>query len=69
MKVFSLIFWFSLVGSFFWHANTTAAAPLVLTSDFGLKDGAVAAMKGVALSEAPQLTIHDLTHEIPPYNI
>jgi S-adenosylmethionine hydrolase len=38
-------------------------------TDFGTKDGAVAAMKGVALKLAPELTIHDLTHEIPTYNI
>lgn len=42
---------------------------LVFQSDFGLKDGAVAAMKGVALSESDELRIFDLTHEIPPYNI
>jgi hypothetical protein len=40
-----------------------------LQSDFGLKDGAVAAMKGVALNVSPELKIFDLTHEIPPYNI
>jgi len=45
------------------------AAPLVFQSDFGLKDGAVAAMKGVAVSVDPQLDIYDLTHEIPVYNI
>jgi len=44
-------------------------SPIVLMSDFGVKDGAVAAMKGVALNLAPNLTIHDLTHEIPAYNI
>ena len=42
---------------------------LVLQSDFGLVDGAVAAMVGVAKVEAPQLDIHNLTHEITPYNI
>lgn len=42
---------------------------LVFQSDFGLKDGAVAAMKGVALGVSPSLKIHDLTHEIPAYNI
>ncbi len=42
---------------------------LVLQSDFGLKDGAVAAMKGVAVSVSPDLRIFDLTHEIPAYNI
>ncbi|MDX1380606.1 MAG: SAM-dependent chlorinase/fluorinase, partial [Xanthomonadales bacterium] len=46
-----------------------AAAALVLQSDFGLRDGAVAAMKGVALSVAPDIPLHDLTHEVPPYDI
>lgn len=38
-------------------------------SDFGLKDGAVSAMKGVSLSVSPDLGLYDLTHEIPAYNI
>ncbi len=42
---------------------------LVFQSDFGLKDGAVAAMKGVALNVSPDLKLYDLTHEIPAYNI
>ena len=42
---------------------------LVLQSDFGLDDGAVAAMYGVAYFTAPEITIHDLTHGIEPYNI
>lgn len=42
---------------------------LVFQSDFGLKDGAVAAMKGVAVSVSPQLRIYDVTHEIEAYNI
>lgn len=43
--------------------------PLVFQSDFGLGDGAVSAMYGVALGVAPQLRIYDLTHDITPYNI
>jgi len=46
-----------------------AQSPLVLQTDFGLADGSVAAMKGVALSIEPHLVIHDLTHQIPPYDI
>jgi S-adenosylmethionine hydrolase len=42
---------------------------VVFQSDFGLKDGAVSAMKGVAASEDPDLKLYDLTHEIPPFNI
>lgn len=42
---------------------------LVMQSDFGLKDGAVSAMKGVAMGVSNNLKIFDLTHEIPAYNI
>lgn len=42
---------------------------LVLQTDFGLKDGAVSAMKGVAHTVDSRLPIFDLTHEIPAYNI
>ena len=42
---------------------------LVLQSDFGLVDGAVSTMVGVALEESPTLKIHHLTHDITPYNI
>ena len=43
--------------------------PLVFQSDFGLADGAVSAMYGVAYCVSQDLRIHDLTHEIRPYNI
>lgn len=42
---------------------------VVVQTDFGVKDGAVAAMKGVALGVDPDLEVVDLTHEIPAYNI
>lgn len=45
------------------------SAKLVLQTDFGLVDGAVAAMYGVALGVDGTLSIHDLTHEIPPFDI
>lgn len=43
--------------------------PIVIQTDFGLSDGAVNAMYGVALSVEPSLKIYDLTHDIPQYNI
>ena len=43
--------------------------PLVFQTDFGLGDGAVSAMYGVAYSVAPNLRMHDLTHDITPYSI
>jgi S-adenosyl-l-methionine hydroxide adenosyltransferase. len=42
---------------------------LVLQTDFGLCDGAVSAMYGVALGVSRDLRIFDLTHYIPQYNI
>ena len=42
---------------------------VVFQSDFGLKDGAVSAMKGVATGVSPDQKLFDLTHEIPAYNI
>ena len=42
---------------------------VVFQSDFGLKDGAVSAMKGVAMGVLTDLKLFDLTHEIPAYNI
>ena len=46
-----------------------ASKILVFQSDFGLKDGAVSAMKGVAVNVDKELKIYDLTHEIPAYSI
>ena len=42
---------------------------VVFQTDFGLKDGAVSAMKGVAMGVSQDLKLFDLTHEIPAYNI
>ena len=42
---------------------------LVLMTDFGVRDGAVAAMKGVALRVDSGLSILDLTHEVKPFDI
>ncbi|HWT26426.1 MAG TPA: S-adenosyl-l-methionine hydroxide adenosyltransferase family protein [Mobilitalea sp.] len=42
---------------------------LIFQSDFGIADGAVSAMYGVAYSVSPSLQIFNLTHEIPQYNI
>lgn len=42
---------------------------VVFQTDYGLKDGAVSAMKGVSMQVSPALKLYDLTHEIPAYNI
>lgn len=52
-----------------WLRVSGAESALVFQTDFGLKDGAVAAMKGVAHGVSPTLQQFDLTHEIPAYNI
>ena len=46
-----------------------APATVLFLTDFGLKDGAVAACKGVMVSIAPTLRIVDLTHDVPAYDI
>ena len=45
------------------------AGILVLQSDFGTKDGAVAEMKGTALSVDEKLVIVDNTHHIKPFDV
>lgn len=42
---------------------------IVLQTDFGISDGAVSAMYGVAYSVDTHVRISDLTHDIPQYNI
>ncbi|MFQ5603598.1 MAG: S-adenosyl-l-methionine hydroxide adenosyltransferase family protein [bacterium] len=42
---------------------------LILMSDFGLREGFVASMKGVAYAVNTELKIYDLTHLIPPFDI
>jgi S-adenosylmethionine hydrolase len=57
---------------FFYFLNNTLFAQskiVVFQTDFGLKDGAVSAMKGVAMGVDTSLKLFDLTHEIPAYNI
>ena len=60
-----------LAGSSF--GQTPTPAPLkgvvVYQTDFGVKDGAVSEMKGVACGVDPTLKLYDLTHEIPAFNI
>lgn len=54
---------------FFSNLSIAQNKIVVFQSDFGLKDGAVSAMKGVAMGVSPDLKLYDLTHEIPAYNI
>ena len=70
-KILLTILLLILIGALgiFYISSDKSKSALVLMTDFGLKDGAVGTMKGVALKVSPELTIHDLTHEIPAYNI
>ena len=45
------------------------AGVLVLQTDFGVRDHAVAAMRGVARRVDADLAVDDLTHEIPAFDI
>src|SRR5215471_15136399 len=47
----------------------TPNGALVFQSDFGLAEGAIAEMKGVAYGVSPNLKMFDLTHLIRPYDI
>ena len=42
---------------------------ITLTTDYGLKDYFVGALKGKILTINPDLTIVDLSHDIDPFNI
>lgn len=42
---------------------------VTLTTDFGVTDPYVGAMKGVLLSQAPGLTLVDVCHEVPPHDV
>ena len=66
MTRFFVLLW--LTGFAFGGCEQPPKAALVFQSDFGLKDGAVSAMKGVAVGVDPALELYDLTHEIPVFN-
>ncbi|MGQ0428675.1 MAG: SAM hydrolase/SAM-dependent halogenase family protein [Gammaproteobacteria bacterium] len=62
-------FWGLLLATVLARAATASPPILVLQSDFGTLDGAVASMKGVAVGVSPDIHIYDLTHHIEPFNI
>lgn len=64
-RLFNLIAFYLLIS---YHVSGQNKI-VVFQSDFGLKDGAVSAMKGVAMEVSTDLKLFDLTHEIPAYNI
>ena len=61
---------FSIIAILFFFNNIFGQNKIIVfQTDFGLKDGAVSAMKGVAMNVDASLKLFDLTHEIPAYNI
>jgi len=52
-----------------WAGASAAEQALVLQTDFGTKDGAVAAMRGIAVGVSPRMAIYDLSHENTPFDI
>jgi S-adenosylmethionine hydrolase len=66
MKRIYLLTWVLLC---FLNAAQTQNGIVVFQTDFGLQDGAVSAMKGVAMQVSSNLRLFDLTHEIPAFNI
>jgi S-adenosyl-L-methionine hydrolase (adenosine-forming) len=44
-------------------------AIITLTTDFGLKDHYVSAIKGAILSQLPDITIVDISHKVEKYNL
>ncbi len=48
--------------------SRTSRRLITLTTDFGLVDHFVGAMKGVIAGIAPEARVIDITHEITPYN-
>jgi hypothetical protein len=42
---------------------------VTLLTDFGTADGYVAEMKGVLLSQAPEATVVDVSHDVPPHDV
>lgn len=49
--------------------NTCASSTITMMTDFGLVEPYVAVMKGVILSIAPNASLVDLTHAVPPQDV
>ncbi len=72
MKTKRLLFFGLLCSLVFASSIQPASAQkraLVFITDFGVKDGAVSSMKGVAFRVDSGLAMFDITHEIPVFNV
>ena len=48
--------------------NNLLMAIITLTTDFGIKDHYLAAVKGSIYTEIPEITIVDISHQVTPFN-
>lgn len=48
--------------------NNLLMAIITLTTDFGIKDHYLAAVKGTIYTEIPEITIVDISHQVTPFN-
>src|SRR5689334_8157409 len=51
------------------HRTLTGRPIITLTTDFGLTDSYVAAMKAVLLRNAAEARLIDVTHQVPPQDV
>lgn len=51
------------------NGRSTDRNALILLTDFGEKDGAVSAMRGVAYQVSKDIILSDLSHEVPNFDI
>lgn len=51
------------------HRTLTGRPIITLTTDFGLTDSYVAAMKAVLLRQAAEVRLIDVTHQVPPQDV
>jgi len=69
LRASCFLLFFTLLAATASSAAEAVRHAVVIQTDFGTKDGAVAAMKGVAFGVDSQLPIFDLSHENTPYDI
>ena len=58
-----------LLAGLFLAGTASGQHALVIQTDFGTKDGAVAAMRGIAVGVSPVLPIFDLSNENTPFDV
>ena len=51
------------------HRDTKIMSIITLTTDYGLKDHFVGALKGRILTQYPEAKIVDISHHVDPFNV